>query len=234
MAESFSLAIVQQPGGATLCERCQEYLFVTGIAISLVSGIDVSSMCVVDERAVKLDEMQFTLGAGPTYDALQSGEPVVEDQMNSLSLSRWPELSEFARECGINGIFAFPLQIGAARAGVLTAYQRDPRAWSLGQHADALIAADALTHVILAAQSKAPFDDLADALREVGLSRAEVHQASGMLSAQAGVSVAAALVLLRSHAYAIDCPVAQLASNVIARKVRIDHSGNIGFGWREE
>ena len=121
----------------------------TGVAISLMDGTDMSAICVVDERAARLDDLQFTLGSGPTYDAFESGQPVLDDEMNAPSHTRWPELSEFARDAGINGIFAFPLQIGAARTGVLTAYQLDARSWSSDQHADALMAADALTHVIL-------------------------------------------------------------------------------------
>lgn len=234
MAESFSLAMLQPPARATLCERCREFLVVTGISISLIDGTDMSSVCVIDDRAAKMDELQFTLGIGPSYDAFHSGKPVLEDQVNAPASTRWPALSEFAGECGINGIFAFPLQVGAARTGVMTAYQTDAKSWSHDQHADALLAADALTHVILSIQAKAPAGDLARGLWEAGLNRVEVHQASGMLSVQAGVSVAEALVLLRSHAYATDQPVASLAVDIIIRRVRIERSGNIDFSWREE
>lgn len=234
MAESFSVAMLQDPAGATLCERCRRFLVVTGVAISLMAGTEMSAICVADERAARLDDLQFTLGTGPTYDAFEFGHPVFDDEMSAPSHTRWPELSEFAGDVGINGIFAFPLQIGAARTGVLTAYQLDANSWSSTQHADALTAADALTHVILSAQAKAPVGLLADSLIEAGLNRAEVHQASGMLSVQAGVSVAEAVVLLRSHAYATGRPVAQIARDIIARSLRFDVSSNIVGNWRED
>ena len=234
MAESFSVAMLQPPVSTTLCERCREYLDVTGVAISLMDGTDMSSICVADDRAARLDELQFTLGAGPSYDAFHFGQPVFDDEVNAPTSTRWPTLAEFALESGINGIFAFPLQIGAARTGVLTAYQADVKSWTLTQHADALTAADALTHVILSIQAKSRAGDLAGALWQTGTNRVEVHQASGMLSVQAGVSVAEALVLLRSHAYATTRPLASLASDVIIHRVRIERSGSTDLSWRED
>lgn len=206
----------------------------TSVGISLKSEMNMASICVSDDRAARLETMQFTLGQGPSYDAFATGNPVLERQLASALPVRWPALTTLALDAGIEGIFAYPLQIGAARLGVLTAYQRSTNAWTPAQHLDALVAADALTHVILSLQARAPAGALADALRDAGSSWAEVHQASGMLSAQLGVSVAEALVWLRSRSYVTGTPIFDLAQAVIARRLRLERRDNLEIEWNED
>lgn len=54
--------------------------------------------------------------------------------------------------------------------------------------------------------------------------RAVVHQAAGMISVQLGVDVAEALLRLRAHAFATGRSMADLAAEVVERRVRFDHS----------
>jgi len=49
--------------------------------------------------------------------------------------------------------------------------------------------------------------------------RAEIHQAVGMISVQLGVSLTDALVALRARAYAEGRTIAQVAADVIARRL---------------
>jgi hypothetical protein len=53
---------------------------------------------------------------------------------------------------------------------------------------------------------------------------ARVHQATGMISVQLGVSLAEALLRLRAHAYGQDRPVADVAADVVGRRMRFDDS----------
>ena len=50
--------------------------------------------------------------------------------------------------------------------------------------------------------------------------RAEVHQAAGMASVQLGVSVMDALARLRAYAFVHDRGVAEVAADVVARRLR--------------
>jgi AmiR/NasT family two-component response regulator len=52
--------------------------------------------------------------------------------------------------------------------------------------------------------------------------RAEVHQATGMVSVQAGLDLAPSLVLLRAHSYAAERPILDIAREVISRTLRFD------------
>jgi hypothetical protein len=61
---------------------------------------------------------------------------------------------------------------------------------------------------------------VADALER----RAVVHQAAGMISVQLSVSVPVALLRLRSHTFAANRSILDVAADVVARRLRFDHS----------
>jgi ANTAR domain len=48
----------------------------------------------------------------------------------------------------------------------------------------------------------------------------QVHQASGMVMVQAGVTIEEAFLLLRAHAFAVGRPVADVARDVVERRLR--------------
>ena len=52
--------------------------------------------------------------------------------------------------------------------------------------------------------------------------RAEVHQATGMISAQLEVTQAVALIRLRAYAFSQHRPLADVAADVVARRMRFD------------
>jgi ANTAR domain len=128
-----------------------------------------------------------------------------------------------AVEEGTRAVFAFPLQVGAARIGTLTLYQ--DRAGPLDQdtYADAVVMADVVTLAFLAMQSARPYDALADPLSHDGDYRAEIHQATGMVSVQLDINVGEALLRLRARAMADDTTLAQLAAAIITRQLRLQN-----------
>ena len=89
------------------------------------------------------------------------------------------------------------------------------------QHLDALVMAEVTVNSVLAMQAGAPAGTLGADLEMLAIHRAEVHQASGMVSAQLGVGVAEALVRLRAHAYAEGRPLADVAADVVTRRLRL-------------
>jgi hypothetical protein len=168
-----------------------------------------------------LEELQFTLGEGPCMEAATEDEPVlVADLAAADSRRRWPMFAPAAAERGIRGMFAIPVLVGAARLAVFDLYWRAAGPLSLENMADALVYADAV--LVLALDGRvgvAP--DLEnfgnDALVEW---RAEVHQATGMVSVQLGVDVTEALIRLRAYAYLHDRRLTDVSAEVVARRLR--------------
>ena len=178
--------------------------------------------------AVAVEGLEFTLGQGPSRDAVVAGTPVLVPDMDLPGpTARWPAFAYGLAGFAVRAVFAFPLRIGAISVGVLTAHRALPGSLTAEQLADALTLADAVT-LLLAHQACAEADKASVVTRDAprpgwgrpGTYRADVHQATGMISIQLEVSLAEALVRLRAHAYLHDRPVGQIALDVLARRLR--------------
>jgi hypothetical protein len=231
IAEALALVPFSADPAETLCTCCRDLLGVDGVSISLASSLDLASVCTTNVSIAAFEDLEFTLDEGPAADALASGEPSSPDHLPGELAEEWPTFNAAAGETGLRRVHAFPLSVGAASLGVLTLFSNSTDRLSAAQHDDALITADALVHVILAAHGATPAGAEPIAIREAGSFRAEIHQASGMLSEQMGCSVADALVQLRGRAYALGKPIAELASDVIHRRARIYQNADNQIEW---
>ena len=75
---------------------------------------------------------------------------------------------------------------------------------------------------VLVPQANAPPGKLAAELEAGADFHSVVHQAPGMVAAQLDVSVGQALIRLRAYAFGNDRPLAQVAEDVVARRLRFD------------
>ena len=189
-------------------------------------------MYVSDPACEKLAELQLTLGEGPCHDVLASAAPVLAADLGDTESSRrWPAFTAAAREYGAGAVFSFPLIVGAIRAGVLGLYRRSPGSLRDGQLGDLLVLADVATMLLLDSfgDGGAPAGDgdgdggwLDGQSPDLAMHRAEIDQATGMLTVQLGVPVAEAFVRLRAYAYSEDRRLADVASDIVARRLRLD------------
>jgi hypothetical protein len=208
------------------------------LASSTVAGIvGVDGICAVvgtgsagavpawggEAVGTRLEELQFTLGEGPSPDAAVGGVPVLTPDL-AASLARWPVFAPAAMDLGARALFVFPLRIGAIGVGTMLAHRSAPGTLTAGQITDALALADAVTLALLHRQWSSPEDteQPGPGWALPATYRAEVHQATGMVSVQLGVSLAEALVRLRAHAWTQDRLLADVAADVVARRLRFD------------
>jgi len=196
----------------------------SGIAASvLVSGAgDV--VWRTEGASAQLDDLQFTLGEGPGMDAAASGELVLEPDLQAVPMQRWPIFTPAALELGVRAVFAVPLQIGVIRLGVLLAHRDAPGVMDDGVLSDMLIFAAAATDALLGPATTGPGPQWLS--RQAPGYRAEVHQATGMISAQLEVTQAEALIRLRGRAFSQHRAVADVAADVVARRMRFDDNGD--------
>ena len=187
------------------------------------SGDGGHLMRATDGVSRRLAESQLTLGEGPSLDAFASGGPaLVSDLADGESGLRWPVFAPAAREAGAAAVFAFPLAVGAIRAGTLGLYRDRPGPLAGRQLGDALLFADTATLLLLNAQTEA--SSVADSDRQppdFPWHRAEIDQATGMLTEQLGVSIADAFARLRAYAYANDLRLTDVAGDIVARRLRL-------------
>jgi hypothetical protein len=202
---------------------------VTGVGLILMT-VDgpAGTVAVTDGPAATMEELQFTLGEGPCVECSATGRPVLQPDLEATGMSRWPAFTAGAVEAGIRAIFAFPLRVGSIRLGVLDLYRDSPGDLDMNQLREALSFADAATAVLLHSAPGSPQDgsngwhDSHAGHLPMLEDHAEVHQATGVVSVQADVSMAEALVRLRARAYASERPVVNVARDVLDGFVRFD------------
>jgi GAF domain len=209
-----------------VCAACVSVLGMDGAALWVASDLQRRLlMHATDRVADVLHEAQFTLGEGPCVQAWKERAMVLAPDLNSRdSEARWPVFVPAAVSAGAGAVFAFPLQVGAVRVGVLDLYRGRPGPLSEEQLADALtFASIALTLTLRQARAEtdeAPPLEQGRPFEVLSRGRVEVYQATGMVAAQLDTGVEEALVRLRAYAFSHDMNVNDVARLVIDRRLR--------------
>jgi len=174
-----------------------------------------------DPDTARIEELQFTFGEGPCIDAVAAGRPVLVPDLTDGAMSRWPGYTFAVLDAGIRAVFAFPLQVGAARLGVLVVFRALSGAMSRPELGQALTVADQVVTTLLDGQEQTTeVDELDEAFEH----RAALFQAQGMVMVQLGISLAEALARIRAHAYATDRPLSEMAADIVARRLHLDRA----------
>jgi hypothetical protein len=184
-------------------------------------------MGLTDAVSEQLAELQMTLGEGPCLDVMASGTLLLASDLDEQdAVRRWPGFTPQARQINAAAIFALPLRIGAIRVGSLGLYRDAPGPLSTAQLGDALILADTAALVLLDSQhldgaAEAPGAGPGGQPPDLARHRAEIDQATGMVSAQLDVAIGEAFVRLRAYAYAQDRRLSDVARDIVARRLRL-------------
>jgi hypothetical protein len=204
-------------------------------AVISATGVDSAAVIVMldatpretihasDQVAAELEELTLTLGEGPCADAFAGGAALVADLATSDCLASWPVFAPAAAQAGIRAVFALPLQVGAIRLGVMDLYRAQPGDLDRERLADALVLADTACALLLDATPPDGSRPDRQSPDQTGTQHPEVHQATGMIIAQLGVTAAVAFVRLRAYAYAQDRRLRDVAADVVARRLRFRH-----------
>ena len=203
-----------------ICQACLDGLDVDGAAISLLTAsVSRETLWATDPTAELLEDLQFTLNEGACMEAATTGNPVrVPNLHHGPESARWPIFAAaVAEQTHVAALFAFPLQWGAVNLGVLDMYRINPGGLNETQWRDALAAADLAALIMLGKRTEPDGDGgwLDPALGH----RAEIHQATGMVLAQLGISATDALARLRAHAFVHQRLLIDVAHDVVTRRL---------------
>jgi hypothetical protein len=206
-----------------LCAAAVPALAASGAGLSVMADKEVRGLTTAsDPAAERIEDLQFVLGEGPCIDAFATRRPVLVPDLADGPIGRWPGYTPAARDAGVRAVFAFPLQVGAGRLGVLDVFRARPGPLSADELRQALTFAEVAVTTLLDGQSAAPPGTAADGLDEAMDSRAELFQAQGMVMVQLGISITDALARIRAYAYAENRPLADVASDIVARRLHFD------------
>ncbi|MFC4999439.1 GAF and ANTAR domain-containing protein [Dactylosporangium cerinum] len=205
-----------------VCVDAAQALAASGVGVSVMTVDGVHGMAAAsDPDTARIEELQFTFGEGPCIDAFASNRPVLMPELDGAADRRWPVYTPAVTDAGVRAVFAFPLQVGAARLGVIDVFRDQPGPLSRSHLGQAFTFADRAVTVLLDGQERtAPGSD---GLDEAFEHRADLFQAQGMVMIQLGVPIAEALVRMRAYAYAAGRPLSEVAADIVARRLRLDH-----------
>jgi hypothetical protein len=206
-----------------LCQRFVDLLPITGASISVTSESGAqSTIGITDLVAAELEQLQFELGEGPHWEVLKTGLAVfVPDTAEATA--RWPVFGSAVANLPVGAMFALPLRMGAVTVGVVDLYRSTPGELR-GQDAGAAlslagsIAELALRYAVVSAEDDAAAESvMAPAMRR------EIHQATGMILIQLGVTATEAFTRLQGRAFADGRSVADVAHDVVDRSLAFTH-----------
>jgi len=206
-----------------LCGATVGVLSASGAGVSVMAedgarGVAAAS----DPASERIEELQFVLGEGPCIDAFASRRPVLVPDLTDRAANRWPAYAPAAHDEGVRAVFAFPLQVGAARLGVLDVFRARAGPLTGTELRQALAFTDLAVRTLLDGQDTATPGAAAGGLDEAIEHSPELFQAQGMVMVQLGVSLAEALVRIRAHTYAENRRLNDVARDIVARRLRFD------------
>jgi hypothetical protein len=208
----------------SLCAAAAHALPVAGAALHLLKGDNPFGLMISSDEASKLiTELQVTLGEGPSADVWSSRRPVLEPDLAGRGMARWPAFAPAAMSLGARAVFAFPLQVGASRLGVLDINRSEAGSLTEQQLVLALTFAEVAVAALLDADQH--LDGSPDGLDGALADQAVLYQAQGMVMVQLSVRLEEAAARLRGHAYASDKRLAEVARDVVARRLQLDRDG---------
>lgn len=207
-----------------LCSALARALPAAGVGVTLLSGDNRGGVTVAasgpESRAI--EELQSTLGEGPCIDAYSSRRPVLEPDLPGRGSRRWPAYGPAAQQHGVRAVFAFPLQVGAARAGALAIYRADAGSLSPDALAQSFTFTDVAMGLLVDGQARAADDRSSPDLDGTLANRLEVFQAQGMVMVDLGVGIDEAMARLRAHSYAAGRTISDVARDVVAGNLRLE------------
>ena len=197
-----------------LCASAVTLLGVDGVSVTLAyTDQERVTLCSTDDVAARLEDLQEVLGQGPGPHAYSTGRQLLVDLDTEID-ARWPQFGAAARDTiGPLRICAIPIKPDEEILGVLTAHLDRGRALALDAESCQFLA-DTLGAALLRDPHAADTD-----MSGPWAERAEIHQATGMVVAQLMVGVDDALALLRAHAFAAESTLAQIAHDVVRRRL---------------
>ncbi|MEU6642526.1 GAF and ANTAR domain-containing protein [Saccharomonospora sp. NPDC046836] len=200
-----------------MCQACVSLLPVDGTSLSVIpSPGRRETFCATDKVIAHADDVQFSLGEGPCYEAFDTGRPVLVPDLAQDASPAWPVFAAEIHTEPIGALFAFPLRRGAARLGGLDMYRRRPGWLSTRDIATAVRIADIATAVLLSTASGHGDPPSLDGLIH---NHAVVHQATGMVIAEFRIPVDQALARLRGYAFSSGRRLDDIATDMVGGRL---------------
>jgi hypothetical protein len=149
---------------AALGRAFLELLPVTGVSIAVFADATKrSTIYASDPVAARIDELQFDLGEGPSFEAVRTSRATLIGNVGDAAPDRWPMFAEGVAHTNAQALFVFPLMMGAICVGVASLYRDSPGDLDnddvdTGMATARSIAGPSLRHAVRLSQQESPGD----------------------------------------------------------------------------
>jgi hypothetical protein len=225
-------------GVGEICDTATLRARTDGAALAVLSRSAQSRELIyaTDSLAQRLDELQYTVGEGPCFDAYLDDSPQFHPELDSTSkTSRWPTFAAEATQLGAHALFAFPIPDGQRPMGVLELYRRSAGTLDAGECAAVEECTATIAHRLVTnwehyvdrfgdvekALDAAATTDVALGQAASPFTRTQIHIAGGMVSVQLGIDADEGVDRLRAYSYACGRRISCVAADIIARRLTL-------------
>lgn len=206
-------------GVERLCEASRRLLGADGVALTMVSPSGAFVVAATDELSRQLEDLQQVVGQGPSREAhlhraTQMADFAVSDD------ERWRLMFQHGLHLKFHGkLVVVPLRPDDAIVGLLSAHGP---ADTFTVHPGMSAFIGTAIGAALLGQPEAEFSS--PAFTHAWSSRAQIHQATGMIMAQVGIPAQDALALMRGHAFVDGTELLDVAKRIVDRQITFrDH-----------
>jgi hypothetical protein len=221
-----------------ICDAAMQQTNADGVALAVLTrSRRVRELIYAsDPIAKQLDDLQYTIGEGPCFDAYLDDDVKFYPELGNVDqASRWPTFASEATRLGAQALFAFPVPDGDRPMGVLELYRRTAGSLDDSEDSFARTCATAIAHRLGSnwrdhvsrfptAQEAIDATAIAGASEQVPadpFTRTQIHVAGGMVAVQLRVRAEEGVDRLRAFAYACGRSVSAVAADVIARRLTL-------------
>lgn len=203
-----------------LADRCADLVAAEAVGIMLTdrsATLRLASASTDDMQALEVFEVQSE--EGPCFDAYVRGEQVIETALDATAAAeRWPRFTPRALELGFGSVHAFPLRSQGQRLGALNVFYA-----SAGRFDDTDVTilqalADVTSLSLVQSAERRRANEVTDQLQTALDSRVVIEQAKGILSHDAGVSMAEAFAAIRTCARENQRSLRAVAEHLVAHR----------------
>lgn len=191
-----------------------------GVTISLLTHTPVRQLlCASRPAALRLEELQFTLGEGPCIDAARDRVPVLVADLHG-ELTRWPLFGACARELlpQVGAVYGFPLLVGGQALGAVDLIRDQPAPADPPFLRRAELAVQAVAQVLLPVYRRLLADEEAPPWEPTDMIATHwgaTYRAAGMLAVRRGITVLEALDRMRAEAFVTGRPLSAIAADLL-------------------
>lgn len=203
-----------------LTDQAVDVLALDAAGVSLADGNGaLKFVSATDDRVIRIEERQISLGQGPCHDAFDLGETMASADLTEEP--RWPAFADEALQQGCKAVAGIPMVANGSRIGAMNIFSNQPRAWSAEDLQIAQILAHMASGYIKNVRMLSASQLMTAQLQHALDSRIIIEQAKGILAERNGTTPHKAFETLRQHARSNNLRIHDLCHAVVKGQVHL-------------